>query len=848
VGSSDRTVAVPRLPRTIGRYDITGRLGKGAMGVVYCAHDKMMERSVAIKVMMTDLEDDPETSSRFYREARSAGQLVHPNIITIFDMGQEDGRPYIVMEYLEGETLNKYLARPEAADLEVKIDLMIQICQGLQAAHSHGIFHRDIKPGNLLVRPSGELKIVDFGIARLASSSMTASGLIMGTPDYMAPEQARGQDVDQRSDIFSAGAVFYYILTGRKPFAASDLAAVLMKVQTEEPLPIRETEAPPALARLVMKTLAKNPVDRYQSCSRMIAELEHLKRDLQTEASQWLDESGLRLASLEQLVAQRRTLIAALNIVPVPPDIDPARHALADRQAAIAEPIRRTVTADLLAAIKAVEEPAAAEAAKWERARRGLEEGSKAMAAGRTRDAIVQLEEALRIEPASARIAAEVDRCRGLAAHQRSMSDRAAALLDEARKAAAAKQWQVVVGFCEDALELDPGTNEAAALRQKALRAIEDEARQRRQDSERALERADAQRRKGRFSEAALEIARAREADANNANVDAAEASLKASIEEVERNAELGRQAAEAIASARRQFAAGQRNEAIAALRSFHARTSEASAAAELSRMEAEAPRIAVAEQRAAEAARLAAEADAALKAGDPQKALDLGTRALAIDPAHVLARKVSGLAGGELKQRAEAKARAAAAVRHLEEARQQLARGKFQKARALVSTAADLDPQNPQHKALLIRIQEDEARAEAEAERNRIAKQRAKAVAPLLERARAAEAQADFERAVWMAENALALDLECTEAKEILQRAKARIAADPNLADETVDIAGETGRGVDPDDTATLTKPTSIWERLTLAFRSWRSSDSAPSQASPRSGDPQAGSKGRAS
>jgi serine/threonine-protein kinase len=184
---------------------------------------------------------------------------------------------------------------------------MIQICQGLCAAHAHGIFHRDIKPGNLLVRASGELKIVDFGIARLASSSMTASGLIMGTPDYMSPEQARGHDVDQRSDIFSAGAVFYYILTGRKPFAAPDLAVVLLRVQTEEPLPIRDIEAPPALSRIVMKALAKDPANRYQGCGRMTAELENLARELETEARHRLTEAGGRLTILEHLVDRRRS-------------------------------------------------------------------------------------------------------------------------------------------------------------------------------------------------------------------------------------------------------------------------------------------------------------------------------------------------------------------------------------------------------------------------------------------------------------------------------------------------------------------------------------------------------------
>jgi eukaryotic-like serine/threonine-protein kinase len=817
------TVPPRNLPRTIGRYEIVGRLGKGAMGVVYSARDAMMERTVAIKVMMADLEDDPETSTRFYREARSAGQLVHPNIITIFDMGQENGRPYIVMEYLDGETLNKYLSRPEAADLEVKIDLMIQIAEGLHAAHARGIFHRDIKPGNLLVRATGQLKIVDFGIARLASSSMTASGLIMGTPDYMSPEQARGNDVDQRSDIFSMGAVFYYILTGRKPFAAADLAAVLLKVQTEEPLPIRDTEAPPELTRIVMKALAKNPVDRYQTCARLVAELQHLARSLEADTRQSLDDVANRLVALQRLATRRSELIAALGITPAPAEVQSLIHELMERHAAFGEPVRRSIVADHLAAVAALEERTRTETSAWETAAKALEHGRQAIAAGRTRDAIEQLEAALRIEPASARAAAELDRCRESAAQQRSISDRAAALLEEGRKAAAAKQWHVVVGFCDDALEIDGGAAEALQLKQQAVRALEEDAKRRRGEAERALARADAHRLKHNFAEAAREIALARESDPTLADADQADVRLKASIDEMERNAVLRRQAAEAIATARQLFSNGQRDEALAGLRSFHGSTPEAAAAVEISRMEAESARIAAAERRTAEAARLVADAERALTAGDPQRALDLGTRALAIDAGHVAARKVTGQAGAELKQRAEAKARATAAARHLEEAQQQLARGKFQKARTLVSSAADLTPGDPAHKAVLARIQEAEARAEADAERQRVAKQRAKAVAPILDLARAAESHGDFERAVWMSENALALDLDCAEAKQIIERAKARLTANPRLADETVDLPDETNRTADPDDTASLTRPTGLWERLTDAIRGWQ-------------------------
>jgi tetratricopeptide (TPR) repeat protein len=596
-----------------------------------------------------------------------------------------------------------------------------------------------------------------------------------------------------------------------------------------------------------MKALAKDPANRYQGCGRMTAELENLARELETEARHRLTEAGGRLTILEHLVDRRRSLIEALQITPAPVDIHAARLELAERLAAIPEPIRRTAVGDLLSAIAAVEEPAAAEVTKWEGALRALEAGTQAIAAGRTKDAIAQLESALVIEPASRRASTELDRCRGVAVHQRAISDRAAALIDEARKAAAAKQWRVVVGFCDDALEIDAGAQDATNLKQKALRALEEEAKQRHFDAERALDRADAHRRKGNFQEAAREIARAREADpASGAAADAADARLKTSIDEVERNAEVARQAAEAVATARRLFASGRRDDAISGLRAFSSATPEASAAAEVSRLEAEAQRLAAAEQRAAEVARLAADAETALAAGDPQRALELGTRALAIDPAHAIARRISGQAGAELKQRAEAQVRAAEAKRHIEEAKQQLARAKFQKARDLVSAAAALDPDTPGHKALLARIQEDEARAEAEAERQRVVRQRAKAVAPILDRARAAEAQGDYERAVWTAENALALDLECEEARQILQRSRARIAEDPRLADETVDLPGQTGRGADPDDTASLTRPTGMWERLADKFRSWKPWDSAP-QTPPASRGRQAGGKGRA-
>ena len=805
------------LPRTIGRYEITGRLGKGAMGVVYSARDNMMERTVAIKVMMTDLEDDPETSARFYREARSAGQLVHPNIVTIFDMGQENGRPFIVMEFLEGETLNKYLLRPEAAAIETKLELMIQICEGLRAAHARGIFHRDIKPGNLLVRPNGELKIVDFGIARLASSSITASGLIVGTPDYMSPEQARGENADERSDIFSAGAVFYFMLTGRKPFAASDLTGVLAKVQREDPLPLRDTEAPPVLAHIVMKALAKNPSDRYQTCAQMIADLEHLQRQVTDEAREWVEDGAQRLRGLEPVVAECRTLAGALAVSPAPADMDAVRQQLLERYASLDDPCPREPAAAFLTDVKMAEATATSQAARWRQASEAVDQAKRAIAANRQAEAVAKLEAALEIEPDAHAASQALDRYRAGAARRRADADRAHALVEEARKAAAAKRWQVAIELCDEALGLDPGSSEAGTLRRTTVDAMAAEAQRTKAEFGRALEHADTLRQQNRFSEAAAELARARSIDPAGSGLEAAETRLRESRAEADRQAAASREVADAIAGARTAFSAGRRTEAITGLRAFAARVRDPLVDAEIGRLEGEARRIAADEERLARAAADAIAAEAALGSGDARSALHLATRALAADPAQLVAQKVSGLATAQLKQQAEIEARKATARKHLEDARQQLARGQFAKARSLVSTAAALDPETPDHKKVLGDIQEAEKRAAEAIERERLAKQRAKAVAPILARARTAESQKDYERAAWTAQNALAVDPECDEAREMLKRASAQLAANPRLSDETVDLGGA---GADPDDTVSLTRPLGLWERIAGALK----------------------------
>jgi len=280
------------LPRSIGRYRVVERIGKGAMGVVYAADDETLGRRVAIKVMMGALESEPEMRERFFREAKVTGQLAHRNIVTVFDLGEDEHRPFIVMELLSGMPLADFLRRPEGEPLDTKLDLMIQVCEGLQVANAKGVIHRDVKPSNLFVQRDGTVKILDFGVARLASSSLTKSGFLVGTPEYMSPEQAQGRALDARSDVFSAAAVFYFMLAGRAPFASPDLPQMLRAVIHEQPPALADEQAPEPLRRVLAKALAKSPAERFQRCADLQADLGRVRR----RPSRYQAEQPLRAA------------------------------------------------------------------------------------------------------------------------------------------------------------------------------------------------------------------------------------------------------------------------------------------------------------------------------------------------------------------------------------------------------------------------------------------------------------------------------------------------------------------------------------------------------------------------
>ncbi len=255
--------------KRIGRYELLAELGHGAMGIVYKACDPHLDRTVAIKTLRLDLGLAPEHQEdlrrRFHREAMAAGRLNHPNIVAIHDVLGVEGTPYIVMEYVEGQTLAQLLAAGGPLPPPQAVELVLQACRALEYAHARGVVHRDVKPANILVARGGEVKVSDFGIARIAGTKMTQTGTMLGSPSYMSPEQVRGVEVDGRSDLFSLGVVLYEALAGADPFTGESPSTVLYKIVHEEPaaLPERNGAVPAALDAVVQRALAKDPERRF---------------------------------------------------------------------------------------------------------------------------------------------------------------------------------------------------------------------------------------------------------------------------------------------------------------------------------------------------------------------------------------------------------------------------------------------------------------------------------------------------------------------------------------------------------------------------------------------------------
>src|SRR6202790_4292768 len=267
-----------------GRYEIVGELGRGAMGVVYKALDPVIGRTVAVKTIRLSEEGSgltrPELLARFQTEARAAGLLTHPNIVVVFDAGEEDGIYYITMELVEGKSLQALLDARQSFPLPRILRLMEQTCSALQFAHERNVVHRDIKPANLMLTGDDTVKVTDFGTAKILQfGSVQQTAHVMGTPSYMSPEQVKGRAVDGRTDIFSLGVMLYEMVTGEKPFPGQNITTVIYKIVNEDPVPPRQIDPSihPGISAVVMKALAKEPEQRYQSCREMLEDLRNYR-------------------------------------------------------------------------------------------------------------------------------------------------------------------------------------------------------------------------------------------------------------------------------------------------------------------------------------------------------------------------------------------------------------------------------------------------------------------------------------------------------------------------------------------------------------------------------------------
>src|SRR5437773_1160339 len=266
-----------------GRYELRHVVGRGGMSVVYEGFDRLLERTVAVKVLSPPYDQDPGFVVRFGREARAAAGFSHPNVASVFDTGSDDGTRYIVMEYVEGRTLADVLRREGPIPPERAVAVARSICEALEAAHHQGLVHRDVKPGNVMLTARGEVKVLDFGIVKAVSGeSRTRTGLILGTASYLSPEQAQGRPVDARSDLYSLGCVLYEMLAGRPPFIADHPVAVAAQHVAEEPPPLSSMSpnVPGALEAVVMRALAKQPTDRFGSAREMGVALDHAAEQL----------------------------------------------------------------------------------------------------------------------------------------------------------------------------------------------------------------------------------------------------------------------------------------------------------------------------------------------------------------------------------------------------------------------------------------------------------------------------------------------------------------------------------------------------------------------------------------
>src|SRR5438876_146198 len=309
----------------LGKYEIRRELGRGAMGIGYEGYDPLIKRSVALKTIRADQlsgENAETVIARFRREAQAAGRLSHPNIVSIYDFGEEEGVWYIAMEFVKGRELKDYFQANERFTTADIVRVMTKILDALGYSHRQGVVHRDVKPANIILLPDGGVKVADFGIAHIESSNMTQVGTVLGTPSYMSPEQIMGLPIDGRSDLFSAGVILYQFLTGERPFSGS-ATATMHKVLEEDPLPPSKfnVQLPVAMDGVVRKALAKRPDERYQSAQEFALALRaaaQAERSAVPEATLIQPDDATMVDRPDKAIANVEATVVAASAVPTP--------------------------------------------------------------------------------------------------------------------------------------------------------------------------------------------------------------------------------------------------------------------------------------------------------------------------------------------------------------------------------------------------------------------------------------------------------------------------------------------------------------------------------------------------
>ena len=641
---------MPSVPSVIGRYQVREHLGQGGMGALYLALDPAIDRLVALKLLRIDSE---EMRARFLREARSVGRLQHPHIVTIYDVGEHEGQPFIAMEYIKGETLAEIVRRRAPLSLARKITLMEDLCDGLDYAHGAGLVHRDIKPANLMITSeAGVLKILDFGIARgSGDSGLTEVGTMMGTPNYMSPEQASGKTVDHRSDIFSVGSVIYEMLVYRQAFPGKDWQVVLPSIleRSPEPLTTVDRDLSPRLDAIVGRSLTREPSDRYQDLRTLGSDLAEFRRQLEDAEVETAPTPTPIPARPKNRPLTDRARLDALRKRKLETHITVAEDALrrgeveAAQAAAEDASLLDAESTQVLRLLVQVRD--ARELKEFET---HLATASEELDAQALTQALLHIDQALELRP-TAPAARELRQKVAEAVEARDRRRQRAQLIDRAlhtaREALAAGTPEAAIRAVSEVLAYEPAHTQATNLKQQALQAVADRRRQeaREREAQQAVESA---RREFAEGDHTAAIKRLEGLEITHPLVASTLAELRQEAESVKRRLEMGpeevnpeqiaalqrREATEYVNQARQKHAARDDPSALALIDAALALFEDHPDATQL-REQIEAQRAAEEVRRESEAVEhrrvrqreLSAQldsADTALQTGSPEEAL----------------------------------------------------------------------------------------------------------------------------------------------------------------------------------------------------------------------------------